>query len=89
MSINSTLIRTAMAAVAIAVAGCALDPQGGYRPATQLSGSAQQPVSFNDANAQCWSVSMNNAGYGASMAQLQAYQTCMARNGWEDQRTLF
>jgi hypothetical protein len=89
MSINATLVRTAFAAAAIALSGCALDPQGGYRPATQFSGSSQQPISFDEANAQCWTVSMNNAGYGASMAQLQAYQTCMARNGWQDQRTLF
>jgi hypothetical protein len=88
MSINS-FVRTGLVAAAIALSGCAFDPQGGYRPATQVSGSPQQPVSFDEANARCWTVSMNNAGYGATMAQAQAYQTCMVRNGWQDQRTLF
>jgi hypothetical protein len=89
MSIRSTFIRSSLAAAAIALAGCALDPQGGYRPVTQVSGTTHQPLSFDEANAQCWTVSMNNAGYGATMAQLSAYQSCMARNGWQDQRTLF
>lgn len=88
MSINA-LVRTGHAAAAVALCGCAVDLQGGYRPAMQLSGSAQQPIAFDEVHAQCWTVSMNNAGYGASIAQLQAYKTCMARNGWEDQRTLF
>ena len=88
MSINS-LVRSSLVVAAIMVAGCAFDPQGGYRPATQVSGSSQQPASFDEVNAQCWTVSMNNAGYGATMAQAQAYQTCMARNGWQDQRTVF
>jgi hypothetical protein len=88
MSINS-LVRHGLAAAAIALSGCALDPQGGYRPAAQMSGSPERPVSFDEANARCWTVSMNIAGYGATIAQQQAYMTCMARNGWEDQRTLF
>jgi hypothetical protein len=89
MSINATLIRTALVAAAIASAGCAIDPQGGYRPVTQLSGAPQQPISFDEANARCWTVSMNNAGYGATTAQLTAYELCMKRNGWQDQRTVF
>lgn len=74
--------------VALALSACALDPQGGYQP-MQRSGTGTGSVTFNDANAQCWTVSMNNAGYGATMAQLAAYNTCMARNGWEDRRQLF
>jgi hypothetical protein len=88
MSISS-LVRTGFVAAAIALSGCALDPQGGYRPVTQVSGSVERPVSFDEANALCWTVSMNNAGYGATIVQLQAYQTCMVRNGWEDRRELF
>jgi hypothetical protein len=88
MSINS-VVRSGLVATAIMVAGCAFDPQGGYRAVTQVSGSLEQPASFDEANARCRTVSMNNAGYGATMAQLTAYQSCMTRNGWQDQRTLF
>jgi hypothetical protein len=88
MSINS-LLRNGLAAAAIALSGCALDPQGGYRPATQVSGSPERPVSFDEANARCWTVSMNIAGYGATIAQSDAYRACMTRNGWEDRRTPF
>ena len=89
MSINSTSIRTVLAAATIALAGCAIDPQAGYRPVTQVSGSVQQPASFDEVHAQCWTVAMNNAGYGATLTQLNAYESCMKRNGWQDQRTVF
>ena len=88
MSINS-LMRNGFAAAAIALSGCALDPQGGYRPTTQVSGGPDRPVSFDEANARCWTVSMNIAGYGATIPQLEAYRACMTRNGWEDRRSLF
>jgi hypothetical protein len=85
------LARAAFPAAAILLSGCALDPQGGYRPVTQMSGSADSrgSMSFNEADAQCWVVSMNNAGYAATMPQLAAYNGCMLRNGWEDRRRLF
>jgi hypothetical protein len=97
MSITSTmrvlagrkLIRSGLAAAAIALSGCALDPQGGYSPVTQLSGSPERSVSFDEANARCWTVSMNIAGYSATAAQSEAYRTCMVRNGWENRRSLF
>ena len=69
--------------------GCALDPQGGYRPVTQTSGSPERPIPFDEANARCWAVSMNIAGFAATIPQLEAYKACMARNGWEDRRRLF
>lgn len=85
------LARAAVPATAILISACALDPQGGYRPVTQLSGSpdSRGAMSFNEANAQCWAVSMNIAGYSATMPQLAAYNACMGRNGWEDRRRLF
>jgi hypothetical protein len=97
MSINSMvrelvgrkLVRNGFAAAAITLSGCALDPQGGYRPVTQISGSPERPISFNEANTQCRTASMNIAGYGATTPQLEAYRMCMARNGWEDRRRLF
>jgi hypothetical protein len=87
--IRRTRVRNAFVATAIALSGCALDPQGGYRPAAQVSGSAERPTSFDEANARCWTASMNIAGYAASVPELEAYRACMARAGWEDQRTLF
>jgi hypothetical protein len=47
MSINSPM-RNAPVAAAIALSGCAIDPRGGYRPATQLSGGQEQPISFDE-----------------------------------------
>jgi hypothetical protein len=76
------------AAAAFALSGCALDPYGGYRPAAQVSGSAERPISFDDANARCWTASMNIAGYGATIPELESYRACMTRVGWEDRRTL-
>ena len=88
MSINS-LVRTGLVAAAIAISGCAFDPQGGYRPAAQVSGSQEQPASFEEVHARCRTVSMNIAGYGATVPQAEAYRICMERNGWQDQRTVF
>lgn len=78
----------------LALSACALDPQGGYRPINQQSasgrsGTSPEVKSFDQANAECWTVSMNIAGYGATIAQLEAYKGCMARAGWADQRSLF
>lgn len=75
----------AFAAAMIVLAGCALDPQGGYRP-IQRSGSPERPLSFNEANARCWEASMNVAGFAATVPQQNAYDACMVRNGWEDPR---
>jgi hypothetical protein len=82
------LASAALPAVAIALSGCALDPQGGYRPVAERSGSPEAK-SFNEVNAQCWAVSMNIAGFSATAAQQEAYNACMVRNGWEDRRRLF
>jgi hypothetical protein len=86
-----SLARVAFPAAAILLSGCGLDPQGGYRPVAELSGSpdSRRAPSFDEANAQCWTVSMNNAGYAATAPQLAAYNACMKRNGWEDRRRLF
>lgn len=89
VSVGRVLARSAVAATMIALSGCALDPQGGYEPVTQRAGSSEPPVPFNEANSRCWTVSMNIAGFGATMPELDAYEACMARNGWADRRRLF
>jgi hypothetical protein len=89
ISVGHVLARSAFAVAVIALSGCALDPQGGYEPVTQRAGSSEPPVRFNEANSQCWTVSMNIAGFGATMPELDAYKACMARNGWEDRRGIF
>ena len=88
MLINS-LVRTGFVAAAIVISGCTFDPQGGYRPAAQVSGSQEQPASFEEVHARCRTASMSIAGYAATVPQIDAYRTCMERNGWQDQRTLF
>jgi hypothetical protein len=89
ISVGPVLARIAFAATTIALSGCALDPQGGYQPMTQSAGSSEPPVTFNEANSQCWIVSMSIAGFAATMPELDAYKACMARNGWQDRRRLF
>jgi outer membrane murein-binding lipoprotein Lpp len=41
-----------------------------------------------EAHAECWERAMNIAGFGATAAQSQAYEACMARAGWADQRSI-
>lgn len=97
MSISSKLAKhvglrlglIGLAAGVVVLSGCAFDPQGGYRPVVQVAGEQKPPISFKEANTQCWAVSMNIAGFGATIPQLEAYRTCMMRNAWEDHRSLF
>ena len=69
-----------MAASAVLLAACA--------PNNGLTQARPDAPSFGDAHAQCWETSMNIAGHAASMAQSRAYEACMTRNGWVDQRSL-
>jgi hypothetical protein len=77
---------------AIVLAGCALDPQGGYRPIAESSGSAARSgsgerPSFNQANAECWERSMGLLG-GLAMDSVRqrTYDICMNDRGWHDPR---
>jgi len=47
-------------------------------------GTDAQP--YRQAHADCWAVSMNNAGHAQTGAQMRAYDSCMARQGWADLR---
>jgi hypothetical protein len=76
---------------AVGLAGCGMiDPQDGYRPmsaqsASQPSGSAPERLSFNQANAQCWTIAYSLLGGNAmDMARDRAYNQCMNDRGWEN-----
>lgn len=84
-----TPVLFAMTTAGVVLSGCALDSQGDYRKVVQIAGEPNRPVLFEDAKAQCWAVSMNIAGFAATIPQLEAYKTCMMRSGWEDRRSLF
>jgi hypothetical protein len=80
--------RNLILAAAIALAGCGLDPQGGYRPMAQASGSqVSGSMSFDEANAQCWTLAYTLLGGNAmDSARSRTYDTCMHDRGWEDPR---
>jgi hypothetical protein len=65
---------------AVILAGCAEN-----RGFTKMRDDARP---FAEAHSDCWQTSMNIAGFAATAAQVQAYDSCMARNGWSDQRPL-
>lgn len=73
---------------ALALSACGLDPQGGYRPMAQASGSQNSDsMSFDTANAQCWTAAYTLLGGNAmDSARSRAYDTCMHDRGWEDPR---
>lgn len=80
------LTRGFLLAGALALSGCALDPQGGYRPLAERSGSPQA-MSFNQANAECWQLSMSLlGGFAMDSSRQRAYDTCMNDRGWYDPR---
>jgi hypothetical protein len=71
---------------ALALSACALDPQGGYQPMSQPA-AAPAANSFNEANAQCWTLAYTLLGGNAmDSARSRAYETCMHDRGWEDPR---
>ena len=83
---REVLSRSVILAAAIALSGCALDPQGGYRPMPERSGS-QAAMSFDQANAECWEISMSLLGGNAmDSARARAYDLCMHERGWQDPR---
>ncbi len=73
-------VRLLLAAGAVALGACAAN-----NGMTQTRPDARP---FADANAECWEVSMNIAGFGATSPQARAYESCMARNGWADRRSM-
>jgi hypothetical protein len=75
-----TRIAILLAAGAVALGACAAN-----NGMTQTRPDARP---FADANAECWEVSMNIAGFGATSPQARAYESCMARNGWADRRSM-
>jgi uncharacterized lipoprotein YajG len=73
----------AIAAGAALLGACAANPGTGGM--TQTRPDARP---YADAHSECWTVSMNNAGNAATGAQTRAYDACMGRFGWTDQRTM-
>ena len=59
--------------------------QGESRGFTNMREEAKP---FAQAHAECLVAGMNVGGF-SSVPQLRAYDACMERNGWRDQRTLF
>ena len=67
-------------AIAITLAGCALDPQGGYRPMAE----APSHKEFNDANAEAWVTAYSQLGGNAmDSAYTRQYDATMHSAGWE------
>ncbi len=70
----------AMAAGAALLGACAAN--GGM---TQTRPDARP---YAEAHSECWTLAMNNAGNASTAPQLRAYDSCMARYGWADQRSV-
>jgi hypothetical protein len=69
---------TAIAIGLVLLAGCA-ENDG-------MTRTRADARTYTDAHANCWEVSMNNAGHAQTGAQTRAYDSCMGRHGWADLR---
>jgi hypothetical protein len=70
----------AIAAGAALLAACAEN-----RGMTQTRPDARP---FAEAHSECWATAMNIGGNSQTAAQQRAYDACMARYGWADQRSV-
>jgi hypothetical protein len=75
-----------IAACVVMLAGCA-ENNGMTRTRAASGSSDGRP--FAEAHRECWVVAMNSAGNAQTQAQQRSYDSCMARNGWADQRGIF
>lgn len=72
----------AVVSASVALAACA-GPNNGYTP------MRADAMAFSEAHERCNLAAMSISGAVPSGPQLNAYNACMARNGWEDRRRLF
>jgi hypothetical protein len=69
--------------LAVGVSACGSAHNDGY------SQTRTDAAPFGEAHARCMAVAMNIGGMGQTVAQMSAYQRCMAESGWEDRRHVF